>query len=106
MNNKDLPALPWSDAIDVVEAADGLIVCAEEALLEDQGQEHDALRDYQLAPQAQAGQARTGKNAPHIRFANANTDKGLRAFVAKYGPVAATHVFHAQSGYFAAYKID
>jgi hypothetical protein len=48
----------------------------------------DLVRQYQLAPKNQSiGKQRTGKDSPHIRFANADSDDELINFVRSFGPV-------------------
>jgi len=52
----------------------------------------DLLQQYQMA-RKDLSKGRTGKNSPHIRFANADTDKKLIAFVRQFGPVVAREVY-------------
>jgi hypothetical protein len=47
----------------------------------------DLLADYRQAPKTGWSGGRTGKNSPHIWFANADTDNKLIAFVKRFGPV-------------------
>ena len=48
----------------------------------------DLLRQYQIARKNRsAGKQRTGKDSPHIRFANADADDELIDFVRSFGPV-------------------
>lgn len=52
----------------------------------------DLLQQYQMA-RKDLSKGKTGKNSPHIRFANANTDQKLIAFVKRFGPVVAKSVY-------------
>lgn len=48
----------------------------------------DLVRQYETARKDRsAGKQRTGKDSPHIRFANANSDEELIEFVRNFGPV-------------------
>ena len=49
----------------------------------------DLIADYRKAPKSGWSAGRTGKNSPHVWFANADTDEKLMAFVKRYGPIAA-----------------
>jgi hypothetical protein len=49
----------------------------------------DLIRQYELG---RFGQHGSSKNSPHIRFANADTDERLIAFVRAFGPVVATSI--------------
>jgi hypothetical protein len=51
----------------------------------------DLLSQYQIARKNRSKQRR-GKDSPHIRFANADTDEELIAFVRSFGPVVAKSV--------------
>lgn len=54
----------------------------------------DLLQQYQMARKdLSIGKGRTGKNSPHVRFANADTDEKLFAFVRQFGPVVAKSVY-------------
>lgn len=52
----------------------------------------DLLQQYQMA-RKDLSKGKTGKNSPHIRFANADTDEKLIAFVRQFGPVVARSVY-------------
>jgi hypothetical protein len=52
----------------------------------------DLLQQYQMA-RKDLSKGRPGKNSPHIRFANADTDAKLIAFVRQFGPVVARSVY-------------
>jgi len=52
----------------------------------------DLLQQYQMA-RKDLSKGRTGKDSPHIRFANADTDEKLIAFVRQFGPVVARSVY-------------
>ena len=57
------------------------------------GQPSDIVRQYEVARKNRSlGKQRTGKDSPHIRFANADTDDQLIAFVRVFGPVTAESV--------------
>ena len=48
----------------------------------------DLLQQYKVAPKNRSiGKQRTGKDSPHIRFANADSDDELIEFVRNFGPV-------------------
>ena len=48
----------------------------------------DLLRQYEIARKNRSiGKQRTGKDSPHIRFANADSDDDLIDFVRDFGPV-------------------
>ena len=50
----------------------------------------DLIRQFEKAPKSRPiGQQRTGKESPDIRFANADSDEKLIAFVRRFGPVVA-----------------
>jgi hypothetical protein len=50
----------------------------------------DLIRQFEKAPKnCPIGQQRTGKESPDIRFANADSDEKLIAFVRRFGPVVA-----------------
>jgi len=50
----------------------------------------DLIRQFEKAPKnCPIGQQRTGKDSPDIRFANADSDEKLIAFVRRFGPVVA-----------------
>jgi hypothetical protein len=50
----------------------------------------DLVRQYEIAHKNRSiGKQRTGKDSPHIRFANANSDNELIDFVRYFGPVVA-----------------
>jgi hypothetical protein len=50
----------------------------------------DLIRQFAKAPKSlSAGQERTGKESPDMRFANADSDEMLIAFVRRFGPVVA-----------------
>lgn len=50
----------------------------------------DLIRNFEKAPKsAPIGRQRTGKESPDIRFANADSDEKLIAFVRRFGPVVA-----------------
>src|SRR6266404_6867933 len=51
----------------------------------------DLFEQYRKAPKDWS-RGQTGKHSPHIRFANADTDDKLLAFVRRFGPVVATSV--------------
>jgi hypothetical protein len=54
----------------------------------------DVFQQYQTARKDfSIGKGRTGKDSPHIRFANADTDEKLVAFVKQFGPVVARSVY-------------
>lgn len=56
----------------------------------------DLTRQYEVARKnREIGKQRTGKDSPHIRFANADTDEQLIAFVRVFGPVTAESVDHS-----------
>lgn len=48
----------------------------------------DLIRQHEIARQNRRSQ-RTGKDSPHILFANANSDEKLIEFVGRFGPVVA-----------------
>jgi hypothetical protein len=53
----------------------------------------DFLSQYRIARKDRSiGKQNTGKDSPHIRFANADTDEKLVAFVRSFGPVVAESV--------------
>lgn len=50
----------------------------------------DFIRQFEKAPKSRPiGQRRTGKESPDVRFANAESDEKLIAFVQSFGPVVA-----------------
>jgi len=50
----------------------------------------DLIRQFEKAPKnCRIGQQRTGKESPDMRFANADSDEKLIAFVRRFGPVVA-----------------
>jgi hypothetical protein len=51
----------------------------------------DLIRQYESARKSRRiGKQRTGKDSPHIQFANADNDEKLIAFVRSFGPVVAS----------------
>jgi hypothetical protein len=50
------------------------------------------LAEYRKAPKTDWSKGHTGKNSPHIQFANADTDEKLVAYVKRFGPVVARSV--------------
>jgi hypothetical protein len=52
----------------------------------------DLLQQYQMT-RKDLSKGRTGKTSPHIRFANADTDERLIAFIRQFGPVVARSVY-------------
>ena len=53
----------------------------------------DLIRQFERAPNLRpVGQKRIGKQSPDIRFANADSDEKLIAFVRRFGPVVAKDV--------------
>lgn len=51
----------------------------------------DLLAEFRKAPKDWS-KGRTGKNSPHVQFANAETDDELIAFVKRFGPVVARSI--------------
>jgi hypothetical protein len=52
----------------------------------------DLIRQYELARKVHIGKKSSSKASPHIRFANADTDERLIAFVRAFGPVVASSI--------------
>jgi hypothetical protein len=52
----------------------------------------DPYLGYVTSVKSQFAQKQTGKNSPHIRFANALDDEKLTAFVREFGPVVPSEV--------------
>jgi hypothetical protein len=63
-----------------------------------EGPSSDLLAEYRKAPKNWSKED-SGKDSPHIRFANANTDERLIAFVEQYGPVIACDLYEDKPGY-------
>lgn len=63
------------------------------AYKEKEGHPSDLIRQYELARKNRSiGKQRTGKDSPHVRFANAITDDEFASFVCTFGPVVAESV--------------
>lgn len=63
-------------------------------LYETKGRPCDLVRQYEISRKLVGiGKQTTGKDSPHVRFANANTDEKLFAFVEQFGPVVAERVY-------------
>jgi hypothetical protein len=84
---KDYPNLRWGKEICVKVNSDELEVSGSVYL--QGGAETDALYAYRRAVSRFGGPKRQGKISPHIRFANACSDRLLVKFVQEYGPVVA-----------------
>jgi hypothetical protein len=56
------------------------------------GHTSDLISEYQSARKRSISKGPNGKNSPHIRFANAESDDDLIAFVRSFGPVVARSV--------------
>lgn len=60
----------------------------------DQNHPSDLIRQYELGAKYRAvGKLRTSEESPDIRFANAETDEKLIAFVQRFGPVVAKRAY-------------
>src|SRR5271165_5687145 len=79
------PPSVWGDDIKVEAHEDTLLISGVFPMSLQPGP--DIFREYLEAPRDWA-RGRTGKNSPHIRFANADTDQKLIRFVERFGPVA------------------
>jgi hypothetical protein len=82
------PNFVWAKDISVKVCDDELEVSGTVVLLEEEGRAApDFLREYRQAISRYGGQKRQGKNSPHIRFANSETDEELIKFVQRFGPI-------------------
>lgn len=80
--------------LDVKQVGDELHIIAHLPRYEVQDHPSDLIRQYEIVRKDRSiGKQRTGKDSPHICFANANTDEKLIAFVRRYGPVVAKSVY-------------
>lgn len=92
------PGFQWADPLNKsgfeVEQRDGeVLVTGLLPFFKGSGGACDLFQQYEVARKnVTMGQKRTGKRSPHIRFANADTDKKLIAFVRQFGPVVAKRV--------------
>jgi hypothetical protein len=83
----------WASDVTVCAQGENLLVTGKLPLLDSDIQSaRDPYLGYVRSVKAQFAQKQTGKRSPHIRFANAITDKELIAFVKEFGPVVATGV--------------
>jgi hypothetical protein len=85
----DYPDFRWGD--DLMVRIDGgrLLVSGRRAwrrIDESSRRSSDIMREYVKAP-TNWSKKHSGKDAPHIRFANADTDQKLISFVKEFGPV-------------------
>ncbi len=78
------PSSVWGDEIKVEAHGDALLISGVFPMCLQPGP--DIFREYLEAPRHWT-QGRTGKNSPHIQFANADTDQKLLQFVERFGPV-------------------
>ena len=88
------PSFHWGLRIEVEHRGDSLLVSAYRPYWETASANHsswDLVAQYRNAPRDWAN-GRTGKNAPHIKLANADTDEDLIAFVKQFGPIVARSV--------------
>ncbi len=82
------PNFVWAKDISVKICPDELEVSGMVVMDEEEGRAApDFLREYRQAISRYGGQKRQGKNSPHIRFANSETDEELIKFVQRYGPI-------------------
>jgi hypothetical protein len=85
--------LPNERVLDVKLMGDTLQVMGHLPTYGEQAVPFDLISQYRIARKNRSiGQQRTGKDSPHTRFANADTDEKLIAFVRSFGPVAARSV--------------
>jgi hypothetical protein len=86
-------AYRWAEGIEVERKGDSLLLKGQRPAKLEVGKDSrpgDVLLAYSRFAQRSkpiAGQLRGGRLAPHVQFANAETDKDLIEFVHKYGPV-------------------
>jgi len=90
MISPDFPPMTWASNIQVEVSGRDLSVHGD-ASFPDQQPERDLFRNYRDWMVAKTTK-RTGLNAPHIRFGNADTDQRLIAFVRAFGPICAESV--------------
>jgi hypothetical protein len=83
----------WASSISVEPHAEGLVVTGRLPLLDsDIEKGGDPYFRYLTSVKSQFGQKQTGKDSPHIRFANALDVDSLTAFVREFGPVVPSEV--------------
>lgn len=92
------PPFVWAKDISVELCGNELEVSGTAVLSDDDARvSPDPLREYR---QALRSEKRQGKKAPHVQFANADSDKKLIDFVRRFGPVVAkslrTEDLHSQ----------
>lgn len=92
---KQAPYFPiiWDSTIAVQLQGNDLLVTGKLPLL-DSDIEHsrDPYLQYVRSVKSKYAQKQTGRNSPHIRFANALDDVRLTAFVREFGPVVPSEV--------------
>jgi hypothetical protein len=81
------PPFRWGDDLQMMTDDDRLLVGGRSAWMRSHRPSSDLLREYMKAPKNWSNRKHTGKDAPHVRFANADTDEKLIAFVKEFGPV-------------------
>ena len=85
--DRNYPRFGWGKDISVKSCGEELEVSAIVPMLdEDLHRAADPLREYRQGVKF-GSQKRHGKNSPHIKFANANSDQKLTTFVHHFGPV-------------------
>ena len=85
----DYPSFRWGHDLTVRVDGECLLVSGRSVLGENaksRSLASDLMHQYAKAPKNWSNK-RSGKNAPHIRFANADTDRKLISFVKEFGPV-------------------
>jgi hypothetical protein len=83
----------WASAIAVRRQADRLLVTGKLPITDsDIENSADPYFRYITSVKSEFAQKQTGRNSPHIRFANALDDESLTAFVREFGPVVPSEV--------------
>ena len=88
------PSYAWGTDLVVERTADCLVIRGHSPLWTDSTAElhsRDVFEGY-LKAHRDWSNGRTGKNSPHVQFANAHSDEAMVAFVKEFGPVVARSV--------------
>jgi hypothetical protein len=97
MNSPDILPLTWASNIEVEKSGRDLIIGGIASPQDEQssGDLFRSYRDWALDRTTK----RSGLNAPHIRFANAETDQQLITFVKRFGPIWAELIAEEESDF-------